>query len=64
MFFEAWWAVPYQDIFEVRSPGRGRGGFVEAPQYSCIRPTTRVKNFKENFLKKLLKKRYNCNYMM
>ena len=40
--------------------------FVGAPQHCCSLKDSQLeaKNFNENFAKKLLKKHYNCNYMM
>ena len=56
MFFEGWWAVPYQDISEVRVPGRGWGAFVGTPQYCCIRITISGKKFERNFRQKVAEK--------
>ena len=39
MFFEAWWAKPYQGISANRSLRSGGGAFAEALQYCCIRLT-------------------------
>ena len=57
--------MPYRGISEVRSPQSGGRGICKGPTILFVVLDSQLKaiNFKENFVKKLLKKYDNNNYM-